>query len=180
MLISKFGNVDIDMVEEFEEKMMFKIPEHYRDFLIKYNGGETPNTSFVTDDESSDIKGFYGLGNVKYSLDNRTLQIVEGENYLPIALDSFGNELLISVNKGSVFFLNHENGSITKLATDFSEFLSKCNSEPIKATAIKSVEERERELIAKGRGSIITDALRDLWRQEIKKYREMKLEEVVL
>lgn len=180
MLISKFSEIDKDSVEAYEDKLSLKLPNQFRSFILKYNGGETPNTSFKISKESSDVKAFYGLGNVKYSLDKVSPQEINGKRYLPIALDSFGNEVVIDVKDGSISFLNHENGKVVSLADDFVSFIKACESAPISKGAVKSVEEREKDLIAKGRGSIITDALRDMWRVEIAKYSNIDLEEVVL
>ena len=47
MQISKYGNGSISLVEEFENKFGIKLNESYRSFLIKYNGGETPDTTFI-------------------------------------------------------------------------------------------------------------------------------------
>lgn len=168
------------MIEIYEGRNELKLPDQYKTFLIKYNGGETPNTSFDTGDEASDLKGFYGLGDNKYSLDKVALKASEGENYLPIALDSFGNDILINIKMGSIYFHNHENGKMIKITEDFGDFINICKSEPVKKSAVKSIEEREKDLIKKGRGSVITDALREMWRQEIKKYSTLELEEVVL
>lgn len=46
--------------------------------------------------------------------------------------------------------------------------------------AKRSIKEREAALIAKGRGSIITDDLRKMWQDEIDKYGNMIQEEVIL
>ena len=75
---------------------------------------------------------------------------------------------------------DHETGSLKKIAIDFNSFIKKCESKRINKGAIKSVEEREKELIARGRGNIITDALRDMWRVEINKYGALSQEEVIL
>lgn len=180
MLIVAFHKTDMDRVEEYEKKISEKLPDQFRTFLIRYNGGETPNTSFRSDRETSDIKGFYGLGNVKYSLDNVMPIKINGADYLPIALDSFGNEFLISFNDGSIYFLNHENDKMTKLSENLKAFLYLCESTSVSKGALKSVEEREKELIEKGRGSMITEALRDMWRAEIEKHSRVSPEEVIL
>lgn len=178
MLISKFKEIDIDSVEEYENKISEKLPSQFRTFIIKYNGGETPNTSFRINSESSDIKGFYGLGDVKYSLNEVEIVEINESRYLPIAMDSFGNEILINLKNGEIYFENHESAKVTKLVENLKTFIDLCESTPISKGAVKSVEEREKDLIAKGRGSVITEALRDMWRAEIAKYSDISLEEV--
>ena len=181
MLISKFGSKDIEeQIKAYEDKIGKKLPEPYRSFLCKYNGGETPNTSFKTDGVSSDVKVFYGLGNQRYPLDKIELKGESDNIYLPIACDSFGNEIILNFVDGKVLFYNHENGEITKIKDSLKEFFDICISEGIKKAALKSVEEREADLISRGRGSIISEELRAMWREEIKKNSSINLEEVLL
>lgn len=45
---------------------------------------------------------------------------------------------------------------------------------------MKSVEERENDLIKRGRGNIITEELRNMWRAEIAKNSLLKLEEIAI
>lgn len=180
MLISKFGTIKEEIISEYEDTHGISLPVSYRRFIEKYNGGETPHTSFNINGVSSDIKGFYGIGEHKYSLSSVDIINDGGVCYLPIALDSFGNEIVIELIAGSIFFKDHENGLLRKIAIDFNSFIKKCESKQINKGAIKSVEERERELIARGRGDIITDALRDMWRVEINKYGALSQEEVIL
>lgn len=180
MLISKFGTISKDVISEFEDVCGVKLPAQYRLFIEKYNGGETPNTYFYTNGVSSDLKGLYGIGKVKFSLDTVRVENIHGTSYLPIGMDSFGNDILIGLSDGTISFKEHENGKCKKIAGSLKEFFDGCVSQTMNKSAIKSVEERERELIARGRGEIITDALRDMWRVEINKYGSIAQEEVVL
>ena len=180
MLISKFKTISEDEILEFEDALEIKFPEVYRTFIQKYNGGQTPNTSFNCNGIRSDIKGFYGIGNVKYSLNLLSVENVNGSCLLPIAMDSFGNDVLLDVNQGGVYFRNHESGGVMEIESSFKNFVDHCDSTNISKASVKSVEERENELIAKGRGNVITEALRDMWRAEIKKYSAISQEEVIL
>ena len=87
---------------------------------------------------------------------------------------------MIDLSDGVIAFKNHENGQCKELATSLKEFLDECMSHSINKSTIKSVEEREKDLIARGHGDIITDALRDMWRVEINKYGSLSQEEVIL
>ena len=49
-----------DALVPFEKQYEFILPEGYRNFLLKYNGGNTLQTSFKIKKESSDIRAFYG------------------------------------------------------------------------------------------------------------------------
>lgn len=188
MLISKYLTSDTDMEKEvaaFEEKFRMALPEPYRKFLIRYNGGETPNTSFKINHEDSDVRAFYGIGDVEYSFD----KILEFDVYLkrgllPIARDFFGNYVAIGISadeSGKIFFLDHEKNMKAKLLTDtFEEFVKKCKSKKIAEERTRSIEERERSMIEAGNEMRITDGLRKIWAEEIRKYGGMKQERVVL
>lgn len=43
-----------------------------------------------------------------------------------------------------------------------------------------TVEEREARLTANGRGGVITDGLREIWKKEYEKYKDMVQEKVIL
>lgn len=181
MLIVKFGAIDIqEQLEAYEDIIGKKIPNPLRKFLEKYNGGETPNTQFKIGNIASDIRAFYGLGKVKYSFDKIKLIENGGVDYLPFACDSFGNELVIDMLSGAICFMDHENNCIMRVADDFKAFIDACESKAINPASKKSVEEREADLIKKGRGNIITEALKNMWREEIEKYSGIIQEEVVI
>ena len=57
---------------------------------------------------SSDIVAFYGVGDVKYSYSDIESIEYEDSTFLPIAFDSFGNQIVISLHDGSISFVDHE------------------------------------------------------------------------
>ena len=180
MLISKFGTISKELISEYEDTNGIKFPKQYEYFIEMYNGGETPNTNFCLNGISSDLKGLYGIGNVKYPLETVNIEKVKGVCYLPIGMDSFGNDIMIDLYDGTIFFKNHENMQYTKIACSLKEFVDKCCSKEINKSTIKSVKERENDLRAHGRGEIITDSLRNMWRAEINKYSSISQEEIIL
>lgn len=176
MLISKSPKgATSEQLAVFSDKLGVELPKQLELFLEKYNGGETPATSFACNGISSDIVAFYGLGDVKYPFRNNTIVCLK---YLPIAKDSFGNHILIDLISGAVSFQDHENDLITILTKDLRTFFDLCKSEEINPASQKSIEEREQDLIRRGRGHIITDDLRRMWQVEIDKYSNMFREEV--
>ena len=165
-----------EKINDFENKLGVPIPESEKKFLRKYNGGETPRTSY----KQYDVSGFYGLGKVKYSLDNEEIYIWNSMKLFPIARDSFGNKFLLSTGDEKVYFMNHEEDNLYTLDTSLEGFILGCESKKIKPGSRKTPEEREKELIAKNRGNVITDDLRDAWKAEYEKYSMIELENVVL
>lgn len=48
-------------IADFEDKFTIKFPEKYKEFLLKYNGGNSLQTSFSINRKTSDIRAFYGF-----------------------------------------------------------------------------------------------------------------------
>lgn len=180
MLIAKFGGENLsEKLEQFSRSLNVEIPEPLRAFLKKYNGGETPKTQFRHGNRVFDVRAFYGLGQTKYPYSDASLIEAEGARYLPIAVDTFGNDFLIEIETGWILFKDHETGQIFPLANDLRAFVAACVSETIDSNAVKSIQQREQDLIQRGRGHVITDALRQMWQAEINKYSSLQQEEVV-
>lgn len=183
MLISKFSTNNPIKEEDIiflERKYSISLSEDYKNFLLLYNGGYTPKTKFRINKVSSDIRGFFGIGDVPLSLENTKINEWVEKNLFPIASDSFGNYIVIN-NKGEIFFSDHEkNFKTTFLADNIKKFFMKCKSEIISENSKKSIQEREQELIAAGRADIISDGLRKIWQAEIDKYSKMVQEEIIL
>ena len=185
MLISKFSNKDVeDNISRIENSYGIELPMDYKVFLSKYNGGYTPKTKFKIGKVSSDIRGFYGVGKVKLSLESVYIEEWLDKRVLPIAFDSYGNHIAIGIskeNQGEIFFCNHEKEQICEnISTNLKSFIKACKSEQISEASKRSIKEREDALIQKGRGNIITDELRKMWQAEIDKYADMMQEEVIL
>lgn len=170
MYISKFG---VATKAEIQRSIP-SAPDALVAFLEKYNGGETPKTRFSIGGISSDIVAFYGVGNVKYSC--RDFKPIDDE-FWPIAFDSFGNQVVISLKNGGIGFMDHETGTRPRMiASDFKTFIDRVQSDEIDPKHMKSLEERERDLIQRGKGANISDELRALWQKEIDKYSKLKRE----
>lgn len=186
MLISKFENNNVEeKINELESRFHISLPTSYRKFLCKYNGGDTPETGYKAGRKSSDLRAFYGLGNVRYSIDRfNNLSEWIGNGLFPIACDSFGNYIAIGVNEdayGKIYFSDHELGfAKSVIADDFKGFVAKCKSQVINEKCKRSIKEREESMIAKGRGHAITDTLRKTWQAEIDKYGNMVQEKLVV
>lgn len=185
MLISKFLNCNVEeKVINLERRYKITLPTQYKNFLYKYNGGYTPKTKFKIGKISSDLRGFYGIGDVKMSLDSVELGKWLEKNIFPIACDSFGNYIIIGLNNddaGKIYFCDHEKGNKTEyISNNLRDFIECCKSEKISEASKRSIKEREEILIARGRGNIITDDLRKIWQAEIDKYGSMVQEEVLV
>ena len=187
MLISKFSGHAVNTEAEiaaFEARYQISLPAQYRSFLMRYNGGETPQTKFKIGRESSDIRAFLGFGDVPYRFpaEDEMSEWLQKE-LLPIAVDSFGNYAAIGISEkhsGVIYFCDHERGyKSKKLAKSFSEFIAQCKSK--KLGKIRTIAEREQQVLENGWTSEeITDDVRAVWQAEIDKYQHIVQETVVL
>lgn len=190
MLISRFDNTNIEEnIAMFEKQYNIGLPEEYKRFLIKYNGGMTPKTKFRINKISSDVRAFYGLGNADKNynfqklIDNMDILVEYIEDdMLLIATTASGDDITIGIGNeenGSVFFKYHDRGKkYIKLADTLCEFASKCKSEKI--GHIRTIEERKQSMIAKGMEKHITEVKIRGWQAEIDKYVNIHQEEFEL
>ncbi len=189
MLISKFDNKGVeDLVKELEERYAISLPDKYRLFLLKYNGGETPETEFRINGVASDIQGFYGVGNANKNYNFDSLITSErmpewiNNKMFPIATNIFGDYIMICVDgecRERIFFVYHDRQiKYIELAEDFWEFIKKCKSKKI--GHIRTIEERKNDLIKLGKGHKITPEKIAGWQAEINEYSNIHQEEVVI
>lgn len=118
-------------VSHFEMGLAVRLPDDYRAFLIKHNGGYPDPDGFRGGDDV--LNFFYGLwqkhGDLNYEeLSHRNFIPKE---MIPIACDPFGNAVLLEVrgpHRGRVWFWDHERwgdpaGAVSLLAGSFTEFV---------------------------------------------------------
>ena len=183
MLISKFNTKEdkID-VSKLEERINRKLPESYAKFLIKYNGGDTPNTNW-NGKCKSDVRFFYGIGveengnDILESLKYEIVQNLLEKSFLPIAENCSGDFFCINLVDSKIYFSYHDKNRITLIAESFEEFISKIKSKKI--GHIRTIEER-RQLLLEKRGREPTAQQLKGWQDEIDEYSNINQEEVVL
>lgn len=187
MLISKFENKDIEFhLKAFETKYCFDFPNIYRQFLLKYNGGHTPDTKFNLNRISSDITGFYGLGDAKLNFiffeQTQTIENYLTDKVIPIASNSYGDNIFIGIADdmiGKIYFSHHDKTKNYKLLSeDFTNFIKNCKSKTI--GYIRTIEERKQSMIENGLGDRITLQSIKGWQDEIDLYGSMIQEKVLI
>lgn len=189
MLISKYSDeCTFEKISGIEKKYDIVLSHEYKDFLMKYNGGETPKTNLSKKNVKTDVRKFYGFteenrdSDFEYVLDGGLGEELISKLKLPIATNSFGDYFIINVSEeenGKISFVYHDNPQKEiAIASDFKEFVSLCKSEKI--GHIRSIEERKKCLIDAGKGDKITKIKIDNWQKEIDKYAGMNQEEVIL
>jgi len=139
-----------EMVHDFEKQLGIVLPQDYREFMMKNNGGE-PDGNWAFDffeygisEKTSSILRYFEKIYLEETMENDDIKagyfaLIESmqipKNYLPIADDPFGNIVFLCVetcNYGKVFFGNSElenpeTGYIvfSLIAESFPEFLDK-------------------------------------------------------
>ena len=166
----------LDEVEKLEKHYSISLPEKYKEFLLKYNGGDTIDATFRIDKVSSDIHSFYGFSlakyysNFNYLIEKGFLEDFIDNYYLPIAKDSFGNSILIGIdarNYNKIAFYDHEKQKYISFNIDFIEFLKTIKSPVV---YIPSIEERIKEMEEIGSTIVVDDELKALWQEEIDEF----------
>lgn len=134
---SKNPEISLKDVEQFESEHDVTLPKQYVDFLIKFNGGYPKESTFkISDSEGESIVNlFYAIGDMKSNL-AKVFDMLDGEipeDFISIANDPGGNEILLGVNginQGKVYFWMHdietedEMGNMYFLADSFSQFFN--------------------------------------------------------
>jgi hypothetical protein len=175
-----------EQIMALEAAYDIKLPEDYKRFLLKYNGGDTPETSIYLGKGrglgETDVRYFYSVAESDKSftwLDG--LDLLDeylDDSLLPIASDTFGNEFVIGVadvNRGKVYFYDHElQKTTTELASTFTDFVGMCKTE-IKR-GVRTFEMRAQSYREK-HGKDADEALQAIWRKQVPEaielYRDM-------
>jgi hypothetical protein len=133
------GPLDEVTLARFEKAIGARLPEDYREFLRRYNGGQPePGTfTFVErgHETESTVQFFLVVGPHEHHGIQRTLRHLRAEGFpadlLPIAEDPGGNFVCMALggsDRGSLYFWNHEappedNLKMPLVAPSFTEFL---------------------------------------------------------
>lgn len=132
-------------IKEMEGELNLSFPKDYKDFLLKTNGGmpeDEVEFDFIengTSDEEefeqgSDIHYFYDNNEIIESYENLVDEELIPDEYLPIACDSFDNQILLCLGKGdnygAIYFADAESEEsedsgwvLSKVADSFTAFL---------------------------------------------------------
>lgn len=132
---NEFGMLNEKKLVKFEKKIRRKLPEEYREFLLKHNGGNPSKDCFEFKGEPYFIDYVYGIHNgPEYLTLQWHIKILKNRipsSLVPFAGDPGGNLYCIDISdekKGGIYFWNHEtcdNGEwtyILKLAETFHDF----------------------------------------------------------
>lgn len=102
-------------LQVFERIIGVQLPNHYRDFLLRYNGGyPTPYYFSISKVQGKGMVNiFYGIGEMYDNLDKKIdiFDDILNAGFLPIADDSGGNQICIGLTEkcfGNIYFWIHD------------------------------------------------------------------------
>lgn len=140
--LSEFGASE-EVLKQLEARIGFMLPDDYRRFMSKFNGGRPGPSGFgfttVKGKSDSSVRFFLTLDDrEEYYTIQEFLDCYADRiplKLLPIACDSFGNLILLDLGArftGVVYFWDHEQESmdeptwdnIAVVAPSFTEFLN--------------------------------------------------------
>lgn len=139
-----FGKLSIDDLNKFEEKINYRLPVSYRNYLLNFNGSKPLNTiCHVSETEgNTTLHTMFGIHNGPESArlepsfgDSNSIKTT---GLLAFADDTFGNYFCIHLSNkyyGKVYFYDHESScankvkTLTKVADDFDDFINMLVSE---------------------------------------------------
>lgn len=123
-------------VEKAEREHAFRIPDEYKAFLLKHNGGHPRRCCFRFGKgayRDSLVGSFFSVGGPGYMNLAHYVEVYSDRlpaNYFPIANDPGGNLIVISCSgptKGAVYFWDHEHEgkkALHRVAKSFDDFLA--------------------------------------------------------
>lgn len=137
---NEFGGLSNEELEDFEKVNQISLPEKYKEFLLKYNGGK-PLKEHI-ENSSVVVTYIFGMHNGDYHASlYKHIEMFKGRlpfSTFPIAGDAFGNLFIMSLHPeghGHIYFWDHEvepayqNGHFTDnctfIAYSFESFLDK-------------------------------------------------------
>ena len=136
---NQYGSLTNQELSDFEKSNNIVLPEGYRAFLLKYNGGQPIKGNIKP--PPTIVKCLLGMHNGPFSESlYKHIDMLKDRlplSCFPIASDPFGNLFIMSVhpeNYGQVFFWDHEGepakqdghyiDNVSFVAYSFEEFLN--------------------------------------------------------
>lgn len=157
MFIIKFDNAGAEQgIKQVERKYRILLPEMYKRFLERYNGGYTPQTTFRVKLPDfriaihSDLVGFYGVAKAELNfsiIDNTPFikQLLNIFHCFPIGVNTKGDFIVIGVgkdNSGQIFIIERAKANrVVPVANNLATFSALCKSKKSKQLDIAKKQE---------------------------------------
>lgn len=153
-----YGSINLKKLEAFEKQLKIRLPEEYREFLVKYNGGKLEKNMLTINESEEDtiIHNVYALVDnppyvsleEKYKIFN-TNEFKFSNEYLAIMNDSMGNQILLKLqepNLGTIYFWDHESDdNFIKVSNNFYEFIDSLEEEKTLTEMLEKLKKEDPE-----------------------------------
>lgn len=130
-----YGAIDERRLAEFEKALQAPLPGDYRSFLLEFNGAhfdECENFDEIRGGTCLDVLFGLHTGPTYEHLDEMFSNFRDAlpPNVVPIGADPFGNYFALDLDKGCVYFVDHEAlpaelNSLPQIASTFSALLER-------------------------------------------------------
>lgn len=116
-LDSRYGVVSPQQLQQLESRLLTPLPNDYKRFLLKWNGGKPNLDRFVVPgwpNQATVVNRFFAVHTGKYSNLEKEIRDYRDrlpQGIIPIAEDPFGNLICLGLEneqRGSVYFWDHE------------------------------------------------------------------------
>lgn len=120
----------IDLVDDAIYRMSNKygviIPDDLVKLLEVANGATPSKSKFMLKVDEKLLGAILSFNPDEHEADSfETAMIIDfDKNILPFAVDPFGNYICYNVNDGTIVFFDHEENSISIIATSLKDFMS--------------------------------------------------------
>ena len=178
---------------KLENDLNIILPEDYKQFLIKYNGGWTPGTEIYFDEFDYEIAGFNGVNKAKgsgnfYYYINSEVDVIRNQFYedleegmLNIA-GWYGAYYYLNIdsnssNYGAIYYMDEDREGFIYVCSSFKKLTQKARTPDFH---VSTVEENIQYYKEKGWEDRITPSLKKEWKKEYKKYKDVKLVPVII
>ncbi|UXP33872.1 SMI1/KNR4 family protein [Reichenbachiella agarivorans] len=123
-----FESISENQLVDLENQLGKPLPNDYKSFLLKNNGGRPEPNFFRTlsGDYETDIQFFYGITKGIYSIQDNLFQLKSRlpKGKVAIANDSGGNYILLDINTNQIFFFDHEIEEVFFVSESFTDFVN--------------------------------------------------------
>lgn len=148
-----YGSIEAEDIERFEKRLPLNLPKDYRDYLLRFNGGDFEKSCIPSSNDNGDTHTISELFSLHRGPEGSRLErnwdLSEfydlhefshlTENYLAFGTSGTGDIFLIKFETGEVLIYLHDyiyhvpsegpGGAIFPISSSFTELVSKAISE---------------------------------------------------
>lgn len=118
----------VDLIGDYERLVKYVFCDSFKKCVITNNGGRPSKRLFDTDKaKERELKSFLSFNREDRETVWKIFEWNKEEltnQYIPFAIDNFGNMICFDVKNDKIVFVNHENMSVEIIANSFADFMN--------------------------------------------------------